>query len=149
MKSTKAIKKFFCMAIVMIFLIQTTACGTLIYPERRGQKAGKIDIQVAILNSLGLLLFIVPGVIAFAVDFATGAIFLPGAKKSSSSDHVIRVVKINPADLNEKTISEIVAKETGLPESKVISQAIIYKIDEDDDVKTKLLEIQMAGYSSK
>ena len=31
------------------------------------------------LNSLGFLLYILPGVIAFAVDFATGAIYLPDA----------------------------------------------------------------------
>ena len=47
------------------------------YPERRGQRTGTLDPGIVLLDGLGLLLFFVPGVIAFAVDFATGAIYLP------------------------------------------------------------------------
>jgi hypothetical protein len=50
------------------------------YPERKGQIDGKIDPTVAILNGIGLLLFLVPGVIAFAVDFSNGTIYLPGTQ---------------------------------------------------------------------
>ncbi len=56
------------------------ACGTIMYPERKGQIDGKIDPTVAILNGVGLLLFLVPGVIAFAVDFSNGTIYLPGTQ---------------------------------------------------------------------
>jgi hypothetical protein len=56
------------------------ACGTIMYPERKGQIDGKIDPTVAILNCVGLLLFLVPGVIAFAVDFSNGTIYLPGTQ---------------------------------------------------------------------
>ena len=41
----------------------TTSCGTILYPERRGQPAGKIDVGVAVLDGIGLLVFLVPGVI--------------------------------------------------------------------------------------
>lgn len=54
-----------------------TGCGTVLHPERRGQPAGRIDWGVFALDALGLIFFFVPGVIAFAVDFATGAIYLP------------------------------------------------------------------------
>lgn len=48
------------------------------YPERRHQpRSHQIDWKVAALDGLGLLLFFVPGVIAFVVDFYTGAIYLP------------------------------------------------------------------------
>lgn len=57
-----------------------SACGTIMYPERKGQIDGKIDPTVAILNGIGLLLFLVPGVIAFAVDFSNGTIYLPGTQ---------------------------------------------------------------------
>jgi hypothetical protein len=57
-----------------------SACGTIMYPERKGQIDGKIDPTVAILNGVGLLLFLVPGVIAFAVDFSNGTIYLPGTQ---------------------------------------------------------------------
>ena len=55
-----------------------SACGTIMYPERKGQIDGKLDSTVVILNGIGLLLFLVPGVIAFAVDFSNGTIYLPG-----------------------------------------------------------------------
>lgn len=61
---------------------QLSACGTLFYPERRGQMTGEIDPAVAVLNGIGLLLYVVPGVVAFAVDFATGAIYLPDRRFS-------------------------------------------------------------------
>ena len=65
-------------AILIVFLTsQLAACGTILYPQRRGQTAGRIDPGVAVLDGVGLLFFIVPGVVAFGVDFATGAIYLP------------------------------------------------------------------------
>src|SRR4030067_3820528 len=62
-------------------IAQSAGCGTIMYPERRGQKAGKIDVAVAALDAVGLLFFIIPGVIAFAVDFNNGTIYLPAAAK--------------------------------------------------------------------
>ena len=56
---------------------QLTACGTLFYPDRRGQIEGRIDPAIALLNAVGLLFYVIPGLIAFGIDFATGAIYLP------------------------------------------------------------------------
>ncbi|WP_106420293.1 hypothetical protein [Salinicola tamaricis] len=53
-------------------------CGTLFYPERKGQLPGRIDPGVAIADGIGLLFFIVPGVIAYAIDFSNNTIYLPG-----------------------------------------------------------------------
>jgi hypothetical protein len=53
-------------------------CGTLFHSERCGRPhGGRIDWKVAALDGLGLILFFIPGVIAFVVDFSTGAIYLP------------------------------------------------------------------------
>jgi hypothetical protein len=53
-------------------------CGTILHPERRHQPpGGGLDWGIVALDTLGLLLFFIPGVIAFAVDFTTGAIYLP------------------------------------------------------------------------
>jgi hypothetical protein len=61
-----------------------SGCGTLFHGERRGQPhSNQIDWGVAALDGLGLLLFFVPGVVAFAVDFSTGAIYLPLAQCAS------------------------------------------------------------------
>mgnify|MGYP006969418933 CR=1 FL=1 len=55
-----------------------SGCGTIFHSERNYQPHSRdIDWKVAALNGLGLLLFFVPGVIAFIVDFHTGAIYLP------------------------------------------------------------------------
>jgi hypothetical protein len=55
-----------------------TGCGTFLYSERCFQPhSHQIDWKIVALNSLGLILFFIPGVIAFVVDFWTGAIYLP------------------------------------------------------------------------
>ena len=65
--------------LVASLLTQVTACGSIFYPDRRGQIDGKIDPAIAALDAVGLLFYIIPGLIAFAVDFATGAIYFePG-----------------------------------------------------------------------
>ncbi|MDF3917603.1 MULTISPECIES: hypothetical protein [Salinicola] len=70
-------------AVVIGLILPLTGCGTLFYPERKGQLQGRIDPGVAIADGLGLLLFIVPGVIAYAVDFSNNTIYLPGSHEAS------------------------------------------------------------------
>ncbi|HDZ56728.1 MAG TPA: polyribonucleotide nucleotidyltransferase [Pseudomonas xinjiangensis] len=74
---------------------QLTACGTLFYPERRGQINGEIDSAVAVLNAIGLLFYLVPGIVAFAVDFATGAIYLPDRNYSVAPEKLNQAVGEN------------------------------------------------------
>ncbi|MDI2592147.1 polyribonucleotide nucleotidyltransferase [Pseudomonas sp. N3-W] len=65
--------------LVATLLTQITACGSIFYPDRRGQIDGKVDPAIAVLDAVGLLFYIIPGLVAFAVDFATGAIYFePG-----------------------------------------------------------------------
>ena len=63
--------------LVATLLTQVTACGSIFYPDRRGQIDGKIDPAIAVLDAVGLLFYVIPGLIAFGVDFATGAIYFP------------------------------------------------------------------------
>lgn len=61
----------------------SVGCGTLFYSERCGRPhGGRIDWKVAALDGLGLILFFIPGVIAFVVDFSTGAIYLPECEQA-------------------------------------------------------------------
>jgi len=69
-------KKVITVMLLISFLI--SSCGTIIYPERRGNRGGQIDPMVVLLDGLGLFFFIIPGVIAFAVDITTGAIYEGG-----------------------------------------------------------------------
>ncbi len=68
-----------------------SGCGTLLYPERKGQSGGRIDPAVAILDGVGLLLFLIPGLIAFAVAFSNGTIYLPGGRRAEKSDDLSEV----------------------------------------------------------
>ena len=72
MKSKSLLKA----AVSVTLILHLTACGTLLYPERKGQTGGRIDAGVAALNGVGLLLFVIPGLIAYAVDFNNGTIYL-------------------------------------------------------------------------
>jgi len=90
-KRSPSITRVACTLLAGFLLIQTTACGTIIYPERRGQAAGRIDADMAILDGVGLFFFLIPGVIAFAVDFSTGAIYLPAGRNSRVSELFGRV----------------------------------------------------------
>jgi hypothetical protein len=69
------------LALILIatLVVQSVSCGTIIHPERWGQpRTGPLDPSIVVLDGLGVLLFVIPGVVAFIVDFSTGAIYLPG-----------------------------------------------------------------------
>ena len=66
------------LALAAVLALQATGCGTIFYPERKNQGSGSLDPAIVILDGLGLFLFIIPGVIAFAVDFSNDTIYLPG-----------------------------------------------------------------------
>ena len=65
------------LALVLTIAFFSTSCGTILYPERRGQTRGVIDPGVLLLDAVGLIFFVIPGIVAFAVDFSTGAIYYP------------------------------------------------------------------------
>jgi hypothetical protein len=94
-----------------------SSCGTLLYPERRGQPAGRLDVGVVALDGIGLLVFLVPGVIAFIVDFSTGAIYLPPgsgyAMAEAPAGTPLRQVKVEPAELTPRRVEAIVQEQTG------------------------------------
>jgi hypothetical protein len=69
----------------VVVLTQLVACGTILHPERKGQINGRLDPAIVILDAVGLFFFLVPGVVAFAVDFSNGTIYLPGGKRADGS----------------------------------------------------------------
>lgn len=110
-----------------LLLTQLAGCGTLLYPERRGQPVGEIDPAVVLFDGIGLFFFVVPGLVAFAIDFATGAIFLPGGQKSKEKLERMRkslsgrfeergpllVLHVDPRRLTGQTITEVGRALTG------------------------------------
>ncbi len=59
-----------------------SSCATILYPERRGNAGGAIDVVPLVVDILLFIPGLVPGVIAIAVDFSTGAIYLGGGRRS-------------------------------------------------------------------
>ncbi|MCK2151296.1 hypothetical protein [Marinobacter alexandrii] len=105
------LKKSVVISVVAGFSMQLVACGTILYPERKGQSAGHLDPAVVVLDGIGLLFFLVPGVIAFAVDFSNGTIYLPGGVASVDSKEV-NAIQISGEVTNEK-IEQAIFEQTG------------------------------------
>ena len=64
---------------------------------------------------LGLLLFVVPGVVAFAVDFGTGAIYLPSGSARLEHDKIqnMEVTKVDREALTQNEIQSLIAHKMG------------------------------------
>ncbi|MBD3652896.1 hypothetical protein [Kangiella sp.] len=105
-------KKLISYLVIAVFLFNASGCGTILHPERKGQVDGRIDPSIAVLDGLGLLLFLIPGIIAFAVDFNNGTIYLPGTQGSLHDDDGTRVVKFD-GDLDIEELEAILEQETG------------------------------------
>ena len=76
--------------VVAALFTQLTACGSIFFPDRRGQIDGKIDPMIAVLDAVGLLFYVIPGLIAFGVDFATGAISCQPGKTAQIAPEKLR-----------------------------------------------------------
>lgn len=155
MKQTIIFKKILNIFILFSLLIQISACGWILHPERSGQRGGRIDLGIAVLDGVGLLLFLVPGIVAFAVDFSTGCIYLPpgsfsgapGADKIDADE--IKVVHVDPAKLNETTIKTIIIREAGLSAVIDLNQAEFCALNRSGDISGKLAEMKKFGYLSR
>lgn len=102
--------------IVAVALACQSGCGTIFWPERRGQPAGRLDPKVVALDAIGLLFFFVPGVIAFAVDFATGTIYLPpGEYASTRSSGRWATLAVDREQLDERGLEQVLQAQTGQP----------------------------------
>ena len=128
-------------AVSAVLIVQLMGCGTIMYPERKGQKAGKIDAGVAILDGIGLLLFLVPGIIAFAVDFNNGTIYLPGTSRSSLDLEDLKQVKFDPRESNAADIERIIKEQTGYTVKLDQSNMSITKLRSTDDLTGQFAKI--------
>jgi len=76
-------------AIAISLLIQLAACGTIFYPERRGQISGQIDPAVA------------------------GAIYLPGGKHAQVDPQLLQKA-VNPdGSIDNLRLKAIIEEQTG------------------------------------
>ncbi len=137
----KKLVKTLYVLVCAILIIQLAGCGTIMYPERRGQKGGRIDAGVAVMDGLCLLLFVIPGIIAYAVDFSNGAIYLPGTTRSSLDLKNIKQVKFNPKHYTYATIEKIIKEETGYAVKLNQDNMKIYRLESIDDMMMRFAEV--------
>ncbi|MCE8015599.1 hypothetical protein HOP62_05840 [Halomonas sp. MCCC 1A17488] len=116
-------------------------CGTVFHPERKGQMSGRIDPVVAIANGVGLLFFIVPGVIAYAVDFSNGTIYLPGAPDSAGVD----ALKMD-GNMDVPSLERLLSEKTGKP---VSLDSEMVRVEEVESLDEALALVRMAGINDR
>ena len=124
-----------------VLIVQLVGCGTIIYPERKGQKSGRLDSGVVILDALGLLFFFIPGVIAFAVDFSNGTIYLPGTSRSSLDLKDIKQVKFDPKHSSLAGIERMIKEQTGYAVKLDQFDMRIVKLQSTSDMMVQFAQI--------
>jgi len=146
MKLRRQIQGAVCFFIAVTLLVQVFGCGTIIYPERRGQKSGRIDPGIAILDGIGLIFFIIPGLVAYAIDFTTGAIYFPGGHRASDS---MGIVYVDPRELGQEKIKEVLVREAGVPGDIQLEDAKVYVLEGSEDIRTMLADAASVSFRSR
>lgn len=98
--------------LIALVASQITACGSIFYPDRRGQIDGKIDPLIAGLDAVGLLFYIVPGAVALGVDFTTGAIYFPKNRYTVLPDK-LQDLRGAAGQINRYQLQVLIEQETG------------------------------------
>lgn len=132
----QALRRWLAGAMVGVSIVALSGCGTLFYPERKGQLSGDVDPVVAIANSVGLLFFIVPGVIAYVVDFSNGTIYLPSHNSASVDVH-----HLNDA-MDVASLEKLLSDKAGQP---VSLESELVMIEEVDSLDEALAMVRMSG----
>ena len=99
--------------VVAALLTQLSACGSIFFPDRRGQIDGKIDPMIAVLDAVGLLFYVIPGLIALGVDFATGAIYFPPGKTAHIAPEKLREAVGSDGQVDNSKLQAILESELG------------------------------------
>ncbi|WP_115716929.1 hypothetical protein [Gallaecimonas mangrovi] len=110
------ISKIISLTVVGILTLQLSGCGLLLHPERQGQRGGRIDPAIAIFDGVGLLFFVVPGLVAFGIDFYQGTIYLPGTAQTGP-----KVIKMTDPSIGgiEKLLEQQTGHKVDLKTAKV------------------------------
>ncbi len=130
----------------IVALLNLTACGTLLHPERKGQSHGRLDPGVVLLDAIGMLFFFVPGVIAFAVDFSNGTIYLPNGKHAQLSPDQLEALA-EDGTVNVEAL-ETVIRETLAPNSSVsLDLNLASRVRSESELDTLFVQarLQLAG----
>ena len=146
MRKRKKILKTLAYLVIGCLLFQTASCGFILYPERRGRgpRVGRIDPGVAVLDSLLLLVFIVPGVVALAVDFTTGAIYVANEGDSINPPDA-EVVDNETKNNDVATLERILSDKNGRPIHLNPDQIKVLKVTDPEYIKHHFVKTGLLG----
>jgi hypothetical protein len=116
---------------VLLALFTQLGCGTILYPERRGQRSGRIDPAVAVMDGIGCLLFLIPGLVAFAVDFGTGAIYLPGGRRGE-----VERIRFEGDDLAD--VIDAIERQRGVDLAPRLGELRVFRLDDAADARERI-----------
>ncbi|MNV83437.1 hypothetical protein D3C71_1772450 [compost metagenome] len=69
--------------------------------------------MVAALNAVGILFYVIPGLIAFGIDFATGAIYLPNGHSAQVDPQELRKVVDAEGKIDHARLKVLIEQQTG------------------------------------
>ena len=141
--------RVFNIIITVLLVFQLTGCGTLLYPERRGQFAGPLDVGVVILDAVGLLFFIIPGVIAFAVDFSDGCIYLPARPVIIQRSTELKQIKFDPKHTSWTQLEKIIKDQTGYTLHLARGDVRIYRLKSKEDMMVHFAQALPHGHDNQ
>ncbi|WP_444927369.1 hypothetical protein ACJJI4_05675 [Microbulbifer sp. TRSA002] len=98
----RVIKRSIVASAALVTVMNLSACGYFLYPERKGQPGGRVDPAVVILDGAGLLFGLLPGIVAFAVDITNGTIYLPPGHSSVFDRHLSSTEQGAPAEVTDE-----------------------------------------------
>ncbi|WP_444930535.1 hypothetical protein ACJJIF_01780 [Microbulbifer sp. SSSA002] len=99
---TRVVKRSIAISAVLVTVMNLSACGYFLYPERKGQGGGRVDPAVVILDGAGLLFGLLPGIVAFAVDITNGTIYLPPGHGSVFDRHLTATGQGAPEEVTDE-----------------------------------------------
>jgi hypothetical protein len=137
MNCSKILKKSIMMMLIFALILETASCGFFLYPERRNQSKGEVDVGVAVLDAIGLVFFIIPGLIAFAVDFEANTIYLPSGKKKAElpTEDKFRAVRVSAGEMNKSGIEAVIKEQTGVEVDLYSKKVQVYQLENIDQAK--------------
>lgn len=133
---TDGIRKILSGALAAAVFLQA-GCGTILYPERRGQRGGRVDAGVAVLDGIGLLFFIIPGVVAFVIDFGNGTIYLPKGARGPFSANDLKRVNFDPRRADKKEIERLIRANTGVAVTLDEEDLQVFELKSVDEIPAR------------
>jgi hypothetical protein len=135
--SRRSALKMFAATLTAPLALGLSGCGSLFYPERRYNKhSPHFDGTIVLLNGIGLLFYIIPGLIAFAVDFATGAIYLPPGQERGV------LIRLDPKHLTPEEIRDAIYEETGIEIDLADPTMIVKELNSLGEMESRFAKLE-------